>query len=133
LSKRARSLAIGLVVAVVLALLLTPLGQLETRSITDATAIGLSTIVVFLVGLSLDIAAIVALSRRPLTASLIAIIGLLLYFPIFLADLTGLWSSEPAPPLITYLSIVTAIVHIGVLFLATRVYRESRAGIPTVA
>jgi hypothetical protein len=131
LSGRARSLAIGLAVAVVLAILLTPLGQFETRSIADTTAIGLGTVVVFLVGLALDIAAIVALFRRPRTASILAIIGLLLYFPIFLADLTGLWSSKLAPPVITYLSIITAIVHVGVLFLATMVYRESSARPPT--
>jgi len=133
LSGRARSLAIGLALAVVLAVLLTPLGGLETRSIADTTAIGLSTIVLFLVGVVLDVASIGALFRRPRTASILAFIGLILYFPIFIADLTGLWSSKPAPPAIVYLSIITAIVHIGVLFLATRVYRESTAKTPAVA
>jgi len=133
LSGRARSLAIGLALAVVLGVILTPLGGLETRSIADTTAIGLSTIVLFLVGLVLDGAAIVVLFRRPRTASILAFIGLILYFPIFIADLAGLWSSKPAPPAIVYLSIITAIVHIGVLFLATRVYRESAATTPAVA
>lgn len=133
LSGKARSLAIGLAVAVVLAVLLTPLGRLETRSLADATAIGLSTIVLFLVGLALDVAAIAVLFRRPRTASMLAFIGLILYFPIFLADLTGQWSSQPAPPVITYLSIATAIVDVGVLFLATRVYRESTPKAPAVA
>jgi hypothetical protein len=133
LSGRARSLAIGLVLAVVLAILLTPLGGLETRSIADTTAIGLSTIVLFLVGLVLDVAAIGALFRRPRTASILAFIGLILYFPIFLADLAGLWSSKPAPPAILYLSIITATVHVGVLFLAARVYRENTAKTPAAA
>lgn len=124
LSGPARNLLIGLVVAVALAVLLTPLGGLETRSIADATAVGLSTIALFLVGLVLDFASMVALFRRPRTASMLAFIGLTLYFPIFIADLTGQWSSRPAPPAIVYLSIVTAIVHVGVLLLATRVYRE---------
>lgn len=125
LSAGARNLAIGLVVAIALQLSLTPLGGLETRSIADARAIGLATIVVFLAGLILEVAAIAALFRRPHTASLLALIGPILYFPIFIADLTGNWSTEPAPLVITYLSIVTAIVVLGVLFLATRVYRES--------
>ena len=133
LSGRVKSLAVGLALAVVLGVLLTPLGGLEPRSIADATAIGLSTVVLFLVGLALDVSSIVALFRRPRTASVLAIIGLLLYFPIFLADLTGLWSSKPAPPAIVYLSIITAIVHAGVLFLATRVYRESAAKTPALA
>jgi len=133
LSGRARSLAIGLALAVVLAVLLTPLGGLETRSIAETTALGLGTIVLFLVGLVLDVASVVALFRRPRTASILAFIGLVLYFPIFIADLTGLWSSKPAPPAIVYLSIITAIVNVGVLFLATRVYRESTAKTPAVA
>jgi len=133
LSGRARSLAIGLALVVVLAVLLTPLGGLETRSIAETTAIGLSTIVLFLVGLVLDVGSIVGLFRRPRTASILAFIGLILYFPIFIADLTGLWSSKPAPPAIVYLSIITAIVNVGVLFLATRVYRESTAKTPAVA
>ena len=133
LSGRARSLAIGLPLAVVLAVLLTPLGGLETRSIAETTALGLGTIVLFLVGLVLDVASVVALFRRPRTASILAFIGLVLYFPIFIADSTGLWSSKPAPPAIVYLSIITAIVNVGVLFLATRVYRESTAKTPAVA
>ena len=133
LSGRARSLAIGLALAVVLAVLLTPLGGLETRSIAETTALGLGTIVLFLVGLVLDVASVVALFRRPRTASILAFIGLILYFPIFIADSTGLWSSKPAPPAIVYLSIITAIVNVGVLFLATRVYRESTAKTPAVA
>ena len=133
LSGRARSLAIGLALAVVLAVLLTPLGGLETRSIAETTALGLGTIVLFLVGLVLDVASVVALFRRPRTASILAFIGLVLYFPIFIADSTGLWSSKPAPPAIVYLSIITAIVNVGVLFLATRVYRESTAKTPAVA
>ena len=133
LSGRARSLAIGLPLAVVLAVLLTPLGGLETRSIAETTALGLGTIVLFLVGLVLDVASVVALFRRPRTASILAFIGLILYFPIFIADSTGLWSSKPAPPAIVYLSIITAIVNVGVLFLATRVYRESTAKTPAVA
>lgn len=133
LSGTARRLAIGLVLAIVLGVLLTPLGRLETRSIADTTAIGLGTIVLFLVGLVLDAASIVALFRRPRTASLLAFVGLILYFPIFIADILGLWSSKPAPPTITYLSIVNAIVQIGVLFLATRVYRESGATPPAGA
>jgi len=133
LSGRARSLAIGLPLAVVLAVLLTPLGGLETRSIAETTALGLGTIVLFLVGLVLDVASVGALFRRPRTASILAFIGLTLYFPIFIADSTGLWSSKPAPPAIVYLSVTTAIVHIGALFLATRVYRESTAKTPAVA
>ena len=133
LSGRARSLAIGLALAVVLAVLLTPLGGLETRSIAETTALGLGTIVLFLVGLVLDVASVVAVFRRPRTASILAFIGLVLYFPIFIADSTGLWSSKPAPPAIVYLSIITAIVNVGVLFLATRVYRESTAKTPAVA
>lgn len=80
----------------------------------------------------MDVASIVTLFRRPRTASILAILGLTLYFPIFIADLTGLWSTKPAPPVILYLSIATAVVHVGVLFLASRVYLESRTKTPSV-
>jgi len=62
---------------------------------------------------------------EPCSDDLLALIGLILFFPVLIADWTGLFSSRQAPPSIVYLEIATAIVVIGVLFLATRVYRES--------
>lgn len=133
LSTKARNLAIGLVLAIVLELMLTPLGGLEPRSVANTTTIGLVTIVLFLAGVVLQLAALGMLFRRPRTAPVLALIGLVLYFPIFIADITGLWSSQPAPPAITYLSIITAMVVVGVLLLCREVSQEHAAVAPAGA
>ncbi len=125
LGGKARTLAIGLVLASVLGVVLTPLGGLETRSIANTTTLGYVTVGLFLTGIVLNIVSIVLLFRKPRSASILASVGLILFFPVIVTDRTGLFSSQEAPPAIAYLEVITAIVLIAVLFLASRVYRDT--------
>jgi hypothetical protein len=64
LSNAAKILAADLALYVVLGILLTPAGQLETRSATKVTVLGIVTLAVFFVGLLGAIFALVFLFRR---------------------------------------------------------------------
>ncbi len=125
LSDKAKALAIGLVLASALGVILTPLGGLETRSIANTTTLGFIAVALFLIGIILNVVSVALLFRRPRTAAILAILGLILFVPVIVADRTGLFSSQQAPPAIVDLEVVTAAVLIVGLFLAFRVYRES--------
>jgi hypothetical protein len=64
LSNAAKILAADLALYVVLGILLTPAGQLETRSATKVTVLGIVTLVVALFGLVAAIVALFFLFRR---------------------------------------------------------------------
>lgn len=89
LSNAAKILAADLALYVVLGILLTPAGQLETRSATKVTVLGIVTLAVFFVGLLGAIFALVFLFRRSRRAPLLAVVAGVLYFPVMLADQTG--------------------------------------------
>src|SRR6266849_3444337 len=97
LSVNAKILAVALVAYIVSDLFLTPLGGLETRSIGNFTGIGYATLVVLFIGLALNVASLAFLSSKPVRSSKFALIGLIFYFPAFLADQTGLFSSQAVP------------------------------------
>ncbi len=127
---KGKALAIGLAVAIVLALLITPLGGQETRGIPTVKLLGFVGVVSLLAGLVLTVVSIALLFRRgrARVASILAIIGSLLFFPVLLTDQTGNFSSLRPPTIITDLELVMFVVVIVVLFLASRVYRESWSG-----
>ncbi len=104
LSRNVSALAVALVVNVLLVILLTPLG-FETR---------------------LDVASFALLFRRVRLASSLAIVGsILLFFPIF-GDQTGSFFSLPIPPVVHTLEYIFIPVLLVTLFLASKVYRDSR-------
>jgi hypothetical protein len=126
LSGESKTLVTGLVVALASGLLFTPLGpsEYETRSAPSVTPIGGNGVDSLLAGLVLSVASIVLLFRKARAALVLVIVGLL-FFPLLLLDLSRNFSPEPPTPVIADLELVTIGVAMAVLFLASRVYRES--------
>ena len=124
LSRHGRNLAIGLVAALCLGFLL---GGIETRPYSTATTLGLIVLIASSIGVVLNLASIALLFRkaRARIASILAIVGSLLFFPTLLADQAGLYSSLPLTSGISAVELLMIPVLVAVLFLASRVYRES--------
>jgi hypothetical protein len=109
----AKILAAILALFLVLGFLLTPAGQLETRSPSKVTVLGVVTLVVYFVGLFAAIAALVLLFRRSRRAPLLAVIAGVLYFPVMVADQSGAFSSLRPPAAISGVEWVEAIVALA--------------------
>jgi hypothetical protein len=112
-------LAAILVAYVVLDVLLTPLGGFETRDPAKVYMVGDAGLALLFVGLLLSIIALVLLFRRSGRAPLFAIIAALLYYPAFLTELTGTFSSLAPPAAIQRIELgqaVVAAIAIGVGF-----------------
>ena len=125
LSRNASALAVALVVNVLLVILLTPLG-FESRPSADLKTVGYIAIGTIFAGLILDVASFALLFRRVRLASSLAIVGsILLFFPIF-GDQTGSFFSLPIPPVVHTLEYIFIPVLLVTLFLASKVYRDSR-------
>jgi hypothetical protein len=125
LSRNAMALAVALVVNVVLVILLTPLG-FENRPPTDLKTVGYIAIGTIFTGLALDVASIALLFRSVRLASSLAIVGsILFFFPIF-GDRAGSFFTSPIPPTINVLEYIFIVVLLVTLFLASKVYRDSR-------
>jgi hypothetical protein len=129
LSRNVMALGVALVVNVVLVILLTPLG-FETRPPTDLKTVGYIAIGTIFAGLMLDVVSFVLLFRRVRLASSLAIVGsILFFFPIF-GDQVGSFFSLPIPPVINTLEYIFVVVLLVTLFLASKVYRDSRRPTP---
>jgi hypothetical protein len=125
LSRTVLALAVALVVNVLLIILLTPLG-FESRPATDLKTVGYIAIGTIFAALILDVASFALLFRRVRLASSLAIVGsILLFFPIF-GDQAGSFFSLPIPPVIHTLEYISVVVLLVTLFLASKVYRESK-------
>src|SRR5438445_2431473 len=126
LSRNVLALAVALVVNVLLVILLTPLG-FETRPATDLKTVGYIAIGTIFAALILDVASFaLLLFRRVRLASSLAIVGsILLFFPIF-GDQAGSFFSLPIPPVVHTLEYIFIPVLLVTLFLASKVYRDSR-------
>ncbi len=120
-----RLFAVVMVVYLIIDFFLTPFGGLETRTLANTTTTGYATVGLLLVGLVLIIASLVSLAIGPRRSSILAIVGALLYFPAFLADYTGQFSSSPAPATIASLEIVQALVAIVVILVALQSRRDT--------
>ncbi len=118
LSSKAQILAVLLVVFVICDILLTPLGGLETRSISNTTTTGFATLAFLFIGLALNVASLITLFRKPRLAPTLAIIGSICFFPALLADQAGLFSTQQRPIAISYLEIFTGSLLIVVIGLA---------------
>lgn len=116
LSRSAKVLTVILVSYIVCDILLTPAG-FETRPVSGITTLGFATLGLIFLGLALIVGSLVLLFRKSRRVSILAILGLLLYFPALIADRTGLFAALPSPDAITGVEIVQAIIAIfGVLF-----------------
>ncbi len=108
-------LAVVLFAYIVLDVLLTPVAGFETRDPAKVHVIGLAGLALLFVGLALSIVAIVLLFRRSRRAPMFAIVAAALYYPAFLTEQTGTFSSLPAPMAIERLELVQAVVALIVL------------------
>jgi uncharacterized membrane protein YhaH (DUF805 family) len=125
LSRNAMALAVALVVNVLLVILLTPLG-FESRPATELKTVGYIAIGTIFTGLALDVASFALLFRRVRLASILAIVASILFFFPVIGDRTGSFFSVPIPPVIDILEYIFPVVLLITLFLALKVYRESR-------
>ncbi len=119
------ALAAALAVNVILVILLTPLG-FETRRPSDLKPVGFIAIGTIFAGLILDLASIGLLFRKVRLASMLAVVGSILFFLPFFADQTGSFFSLPIPSVINTLEYIFFVVLLVTLFLASKVYRESK-------
>ena len=124
LSRRASYLVGLLVVYIVADFLLTPLGGLETRPVSDVTTTGIATLGLLFTGLGLNVICLVLILRYYRRAPIFGMIGSLLYFPAAIADQTGQFSSLTPPTGITYVEVIEAIVAIATIGLGAIILRE---------
>ena len=124
LSRNVMALAVALVANVLLVILLTPLG-FESRPATDLKTVGYIAIGTIFTGLALDVASFALLFRRARLASILAIVGSILFFFPIIGDRTGAFFSLPIPPVINILEYIFAPVLLITLFLASKVRREN--------
>jgi hypothetical protein len=106
-------------VYIVLDFLLTPLGGFETRDPAKVHVVGLAGLALLFVGLALSVVALVLLIRSSGRAPLFAIVAAVLYYPAFLTELTGTFSSlapRTAIQRIELAQAVVAAIAIGVGF-----------------
>jgi hypothetical protein len=126
-SGRSRILLLFLVIYVVSDILLTPLVGLETRPPTQVTTLGLAALGLLIAGLALDVVSSVLLFYKPRRSPMIAIIAGILYFPAFLTEQAGYFSSLKPPIAIETLEIVHALVSIAMILVALSVFRQKTA------
>ena len=124
LSRGAWALATALWLNILLAVLLTPLG-FESRPPTDLTTIGYIAIGAVFAGLLLDLASFIVLLRRSRLASILAVIGSVLFIVPIVADRTGSFFSLPVPPVVNALEYVFMAVLLATFVLAWWVHKES--------
>ena len=121
------ALVAALACSVVLAVLLSPLG-FERRPPADLTLIGYISIGTVAAGILLDLAAIVLIFRRVRLASILAIVGSVVFLFPSVTDKAGAFFSLPAPPVISALEYVHLGVLLTTLLLAWTVCRRSEGG-----
>jgi hypothetical protein len=124
-SRSVLALAALLVVNVALVFLLTPLG-FEDRPSSELKTVGYIAIGTIFVGLFLDVASFVLLFRNVRWAARLAIVGALLFFFPIVGDQLGAFFTLPIPPVINTLEYIFTGVLLVTLFVAWRVYRESK-------
>jgi amino acid transporter len=127
LGKGSVALVVALVLSVVLAVLLSPLG-FERRPPADLTLIGYVSIGAVVVGILVEVAAIVLIFRRVRRASILAIVGSVAFLVPNVTDKIGVFFSLPAPLVINALEDVHLVVLLVALVLAWSVYRGSESG-----
>ncbi len=107
-----------LAVYVVFDILLTPVGQLETRPVADVKVLGFVTLGLLFVGLALAVISLVLLFRSSPRAAMVAVAAGVLFFPAAIADQTGLFSSLQPPTGIARLELAQAVVALIAVGLA---------------
>jgi hypothetical protein len=125
LSNAERILGVALVAYIVCDVLLTPPAHLETRNPSLVTGVGIASLALLFSGLALSIVALVLMFRGSGRAPIVAIIAAVLYFPAFLAEQTGHFSSLRAPAAIEFVEVVQAVIALVALSIAFWLSRRS--------
>ena len=116
---------VGLIIIYIISdFLLTPLGGLETRNVSNVSSIGTATLGLLFTGLGLNVICLVLLLRHYRRAPIFGVIGSLLYFPAPLAELTGQFSSQTPPAAIAYLEVIESILAIAIIVTGALMLRE---------
>lgn len=124
---RSRILLVLLVIYILSDVLLTPLGGLETRPPAQVTTLGLATLGLLFAGLALDVVSLFLLFYKPRRSPILAIAAGILYFPAFLAEQAGYFSSLRPPIAIETLEIVQALISIAIMLVALSVHSQKTA------
>jgi hypothetical protein len=124
LSLAERILGVTLVAYIVCDVLLTPPAHLETRNPALVTGLGIASLALLFIGLALSIVALVLVFRGSGRAPIVAMIAAVLYFPAFLAEQTGHFSSLRAPAAIEFVEVLQAVVALVALGIALWVNRR---------
>jgi O-antigen ligase len=132
-----RGFVISIIVALVLSLLLTPLG-FETRPLSTVIFLGNLGLDAYLVGAILSVVSLVLVLRknRFSLAATSGIAGQILFLPIILLDLTGNYSMLPPPQAIPPTEVATILasltsIYIGLTALRRRNSLGSRTKVPS--
>jgi hypothetical protein len=123
-SRRSRILLFLLVIYIIIDILLTPLGGLETRNPANVTTFGLATLGLLFTGFALGIASLLLLFYNPRRSPMLAIIAGILFLPAFFAEQAGYFSSSSPPITIQTLEIIQTFVSLATIFLAATISRQ---------
>jgi hypothetical protein len=124
LTKDARFSARLVILYVIADFLLTPLGGLETRPVSQVTTTGLATLGLLFTGLALNVVYLILILRHYNRAPIFGILGSILFFPAAIADQTGQFSSLSPPAGITSVEAVEALVAISIIFFGVRLLQK---------
>ena len=119
-----------LVAYLICGVLLTPPAGFETRDPAKVTTFGIATLVLLFVGLALSVIALVLLFRGSARSPLFAFGAAVLYFPAFLAEVTGHFSSLRAPTAISRIEILQGVIALIVLAVSIRMLRRATPASP---
>ena len=120
-SGKPRLLLVLLVIYVVIDILLTPLGGLETRDPSKVTSIGLTTLGLLFTGLVLGLVSLAALFYKPRRSPILAIIAGILFLPAVITEQAGYFSSLRPPIAIETLEIVQTVVSLVTILIAASI------------
>jgi hypothetical protein len=127
---RKTALGVTLAAYIVCGVLLTPPAGFETRDPAKVTTFGIATLVLLFVGLALSVTALVLLFRGSGRSPLFAIAAAVLYFPAFLAEVTGTFASLRPPVAISRLEILQGVIALIVLAVSFWMLRRATSASP---
>lgn len=125
-SRDAKILAILLLVFVFCDLLLSPVGFETRASAIFKDPSSLPWLGLLFAGLIFNIISLILVLFRPRIASILSMIGTIVYIIPLIADQAHIFTPLAPPPLITEVEGVTAVVLLGVFIAAVRLYAASK-------
>lgn len=125
-SSDAKILAVLLIVFVFCDVLLSPVGFETRASAIFSNPSSLPWLGILFVGLILNVLSLLLVLFRPRIASILAMVGTVVYLIPLIADQEHLFTSLAPPPLISDVEGVVAVVLLGVFISAVRLYGKSK-------